>query len=333
MAVPDLLDRLLRAHGPSGHEHLAYDVVRDAVAGIGDGAVDAVANLVVRSRGAAGPPPLALFAHLDVVGLVVAHVRDDGRLAVRTLAPWPAALAWGQRVEIQTRGGPVSGVLARTVKDLDQVEWDQLYVDVGARDGDEARALVEPGDPIVAVAPPVELASGRVASRNADNRVCVYVAIEAFKRLTPELDVAIVCSAQEELGHSGARAAADTLRPRVALALDTTYATDVPAGDPDKAGDHHLGGGPAIFRGPGVDRRVYELLREAAAAEAIPHSIETGMKTYTGGGDRFAGDDNVATALVSVPLRYTHSPVETFQLSDLEDTIRLVVAFGRALAG
>jgi putative aminopeptidase FrvX len=333
MAVPDLLDRLLRAHGPSGHEHLAYDVVRDAVASIGDGAVDAVGNLVVRSREAAGPPSLALFAHLDVVGLVVAHVRDDGRLAVRTLAPWPAALAWGQRVEIQTRGGPVSGVLARTVKDLDQVEWDELYVDVGARDGEEARVLVEPGDPIVAVAPPVELANGRVASRNADNRVCVYVAIEAFRRLTPELDVAIVCSAQEELGHSGARAAADTLRPRVALALDTTYATDVPAGDPDKAGDHRLGGGPAIFRGPGVDRRVYELLREAAAAEAIPHSIETGMKTYTGGGDRFAGADDVVTALVSVPLRYTHSPVETFQLSDLEDTIRLVVAFGRALAG
>lgn len=331
MALPDLLDRLLRAHGPSGHEHLAHDVVREAVGDFGDAASDSVANLIVRRRGAEGPPTLALFAHLDVIGLVVAHIRDDGRLAVYNLASSPPALTWGQRVEIRSHNGPVVGVVARTLKDVEKVEWDQLYVDIGARDGHEARALVEPGDPIVVVAPPLELRNGRVASRNADNRVSIYVAVEAFRRLSSKMDVVVVCSAQEELGHSASRAAANSLRPRVALALDVTYATDVPAGNADKAGDHRLGGGPAIFRGPGVNRRVFELLREIAAAEAISHTVETGSKTYTAGPDAFALREGTATGLVSVPVRNMHSPVEMFQLSDVEGAIRLVVAFADAL--
>ncbi len=332
MAVPDLLDRLLRAHGPSGHEHLAYDVVRAAAGADADVRSDTVGNLVVRRAGATGAPLLALFAHLDVIGLAVAHVRENGLLAVHKLAPWPPAVAYGQRVEIRTRNGSVAGVVARTVKDAEKVEWDQLYVDVGARDRDEALALVEPGDPVVTVAPPIELANGRVASRNADNRACVYIALEAYRQLAPDVDVAVVCSAQEELGHSGARAAAHALRPRVALALDVTYATDVPSGDPDEAGDHRLGGGPALFRGPAIHPRVLELLRDAASAEGIAHTVETGSATFTDGDDTFASRDGIATGLVSIPLRYMHSTIETFQLSDLDDAIRLVVAFGRALA-
>jgi putative aminopeptidase FrvX len=330
MALPDLLDRLLRAHGPSGHERLAYDVVRDAV-GDADVTSDTVGNLVVRRRGADGRPLLALFAHLDVIGLAVAHVRENGLVAVHKLAPWPPAVAYGQRVEIRTRGGAVAGVVARSVNDNEKVEWDQLYVDIGARDADEAKALVEAGDPIVVVAPPVELANGRVATRSADNRACVYAALEAFRQLADEVDVAVVCSAQEELGHTGARAAAHAVRPLVALALDVTYATDVPSGDADEAGDHRLGGGPAIFRGPTINPRVLELLRAAAEAHGIPYTIETGSATFTDGDDTFASRDGIATGVVSVPLRYMHSPIETFQLTDLEATIRLVVAFGRAL--
>jgi putative aminopeptidase FrvX len=329
--APDLLLELLQAHGPSGHEHLAHEVVREALEEGVAATSDTVGNLVVRRRGAEGPPALALFAHLDVIGLAVSHVRESGLLAVHKLAAWPPAVAYGQRVEIRTRNGPVHGVVARSVSDSEKVEWDQLYVDVGARDREEALALVEPGDPMVCVAPPVELANGRVASRNADNRASVYVALEAFRQLAPDVDVALVAGAQEELGHAGARTAAHALRPRVALALDVTYATDVPSGDADEAGEHTLGGGPAIFRGPAINPRVFELLREAARAEGIAHTVETGSSTFTDGDDTFSSRDGVATGVVSVPLRYMHSTIETFQLSDLEDTIRLVVAFGRAL--
>lgn len=332
MAVPELLDALLRAHGPSGHEQLAYDVVRDAVDGIAEVESDTAGNLLVRRPGASAAPLLGIFAHLDVIGLAVAHIRDTGMLSVHKLAPSQPAVAWGQRVEIRTRAGMVPGVVARASKEAEKIEWDELFVDIGARDADEARTLVAPGDPMVFVAPPLELAGGRVASRNMDNRASLYVALEAFRLLAEaDLDVAVVASAQEELGHHGAGIASHRLRPEVALAIDVTYATDVPAGDPNEAGDHRLGGGPALFRGPAINPRLFELLVQAADAEGIAYTVETGSKTFTDGDDTFVSRDGIATALVSIPLRNMHSTIETLQLSDVEACIRLVVAFARLL--
>jgi putative aminopeptidase FrvX len=215
VALPETLDALLRAHGPAGHEHLAYDAVREAVDDVAAVETDAVGNVVAR-RGGDGPL-LALFAHLDVIGAAVAHVQDDGLVTVHQLGSWRANVAYGQRVEIRTQAGPVPGVIARKVKDNEKVEWAQLYVDVGARDGEEARSLVRPGDPMVVAAEPVELANGRVVSRNLDNRAGVYVALETLRR-AEAANVAVVAAAQEELGAFGAQAAAHALRPDVAVA-------------------------------------------------------------------------------------------------------------------
>jgi len=328
MAVPELLDTLLRAHGPSGHEHLAFDVVREAVGDVAEIDTDSVGNLVARRSGEG--PLLALFAHLDVIGLAVAHIPDDALIPVHRLGGSRANVAYGQRVEIRAKDGSVYGVIARRVKDDEKVEWEQLYVDIGARDGEEARSLVAPGDPIVAVAPPLELASGRIASSNLDNRGGVYVALETLRRLD-SANLAVVAGAQEELGHYGARAAAYRLRPDVAIAIDVTYATDVPAGDANEAGDHRLGGGPAIFRGPAVNPRVFEHLVEAAEAAGIEHTIETGMKTYTDADDTFASREGIPTGLISIPLRNMHSPIEIVELGDLEACIRLLVAFAGKL--
>lgn len=329
MALPDLLDSLLRAHGPAGHEQLAFDAVREGVGDVAEIESDSVGNLVARRRGGDGPL-LALFAHLDVIGLAVAHVPDDRLIPVHRLGGWRANVAYGQRVEIRTKDGAVYGVIARRLKDDEKVEWEQLYVDIGARDGEEARSLVAPGDPLVLVAPPLELASGRVTSRNLDNRAGVYVALEALRRLAAT-NVAVVAGAQEELGHHGARAAAHSLRPDVAIAIDVTYATDVPAGDANESGDHRLGGGPAIFRGPAINPRVFELLVETAQAEEIEHTIETGMKTFTDADDTFASREGIPTGLISIPLRNMHSPIEIVELSDLEACVRLLVAFAGRL--
>lgn len=324
MAVPELLDRLLRAHGPAGHEHLAYDVVREAVGGVAEVESDSVGNLVARRRGEG--PLVALVAHLDVIGLAVAHVGADGLVATHRLGTWRANVAYGQRVEIRTASGPVPGVLARKVKDNEKVEWEQLYVDVGARDEADARALVAPGDPIVVVAPPLELANGRLASRSLDNRAGVYVALEVLRR-AEGANLAVVAAAQEELGAHGAQAAAHALRPDVAIALDVTYATDVPGDDPATGGHHPLGGGAAIFRGPAVNPRVFELLLAAAKEEGVPHTVEAGMKTFTDADVTFASRDGIPTGLVSIPLRNMHSPIEVVQLSDLDACIRLLAAF------
>ena len=328
MAVPALLDALLCAHGPSGHEHLAFDAIREGVSDVAEIETDSVGNLVARRRGEG--PLLAFVAHLDVIGLAVAHIPDDALIPVHLLGSWRANVAYGQRVEIRTRNGTVPGVIARKVKDNEKVEWEQLYVDVGARDGEEARSLVEPGDPMVVVGPPIELAGGRIASRGLDNRAGVYVALEALRRLDGA-NVAVVAAAQEELGADGARAAVHHLRPDVAIVLDVTYATDVGADSPSTGGHHVLGGGPAIFRGPAVNPRVLELLLDAVREEEIDHTVEAGVKSYTDADVTFGSREGIPTGLVSIPLRNMHSPIEIVQLEDLEACIRLLVAFARKL--
>jgi putative aminopeptidase FrvX len=328
VALPETLAALLRAPGASGHEQLAFGAVRDAVGDVAEIETDAVGNLVARRRGEG--PLLALFAHLDVIGAAVAHVPDDALIPVHGLGTWRANVAYGQLVEIHTRDGVVPGVLARRVKDNEKVEWEQLYVDVGARNGEEARALVQPGDPMVVAAGPVELANGRVASRSLDNRAGVYVALETLRRAEGR-NLAVVAAAQEELGAAGAQAAAHALRPDVAIAIDVTYATDVPADDPATGGHHALGGGAAIFRGPAVHPQVFELLVETAREEGIPHTVETGMKTYTDADVTFASRDGIPTGLVSIPLRNMHSPIEIVELADLEACIRLLVGVASRL--
>jgi endoglucanase len=328
VAIPALLDALLRAHGPAGHEQLAFDVVRDEVGDVAEIETDSVGNLVAQRAG--DGPLLALVAHLDVIGLAVAHIPEDALIPVHQLGRWRASVAYGQRVEIHTRNGFVPGVVARKLKDSEKVEWEQLYVDIGAHDGAEARSLDEPGDPMVLVAPPVELAGGRVASRSLDNRAGVYVALETLRRLDGA-NVAVFATAQEELGLHGAKVTASRLRPDVAIALDVTYATDVGADSPSTGGHHVLGGGPAIFRGPAMNPRVLELLREAAREEGIDHTIEAGAKSYTDADATFAAGDGIPTGLVSIPLRNMHSPIEIVQLDDLEACVRLLVAFARRL--
>ena len=271
-----------------------------------------------------------MIAHLDVIGLAVSDIPEDALIAVHKLGGHRASVVYGQRVEIRTRNGTVPGVIARRSKDNEKVEWEELYVDIGARDGAEARSLVEMGDPMVVVGEPIELAGGRVVSRSFDNRAGVYVALEALRRLDGA-NVAVIAAAQEELGADGARAAVHRLRPDVVIALDVTYATDVGADKPSTGGRHVLGGGPAIFRGPVVNPRVFELLLAAVREEGIEHTVEVGARTYTDADVTFASGDGIPTGVVSIPLRNMHSPIEILQLDDLEGCVRLLVAFARKL--
>ena len=143
--------------------------------------------------------------------------------------------------------------------------------------------------------------------------------------------MAIPASLDRLLRAHGAQAAMHALRPDVAVALDVTYATDAPADSPSTGGHHVLGGGAAIFRGPAINPRVFELLVAAAREEGIPHTVETGAKSYTDADVAFASRDGIPTGLVSIPLRNMHSPVELAELADLEACVRLLVAFARKL--
>lgn len=334
MAIPPLLDELLRAPGPVGHESAVAAIVRREAEALGaEVQTDVFGSTVARLGGAGSGPTLALFAHVDEVGLAVAHIRDDGLLSVHRLAASKPAAFVGQRVEVLTDGGPVLGIVAWS-GDGDEVRWRDLHVDVGAASAEEARELVTPGDPIVRVGPPAELSNGRVLSKALDNRASVYAALETLRALEadpPAVDVCLVATVQEETTQAGARVKAAALQPDLAVVLDVTYATDAPGADPRAAGDHRLGGGPAIFRGPTIHPGVFDALRDAAQEAGIAHSIETGERTMTDADSVFLQGEGIPTGLVSIPLRYMHTAGEVVQLSDVQQTTRLLVAVAHRL--
>jgi endoglucanase len=344
MTVPDALERLLTAPGPSGQEELAAKVWREEAAAFGEVCGDVLGSSWVRVPGTAGGPLLAIVGHIDEIGLVVTHAGDDGLIAVRQLGGFDAQVLLGQRVEVLTRAGHISGVIgARRQKrkpgeDRKPIGFDDIFLDIGARDGKEARSLVRPGDAAVVAVEPVELRNNRIASRSLDNRIGSYVALEVARRVAAEGgtpgDVAGVAVVQEEVGDfAGARAAAFELQPAVAIAVDVTWATDVRGGDPEEEGEHSLGGGPALMRGPSMHPAVFELLYETAEAEGIACSVEvSGGHTHTDADAIYLSRIGVATGVVSIPLRYMHTPVETVQLDDIEAVVKLLVAFARRLS-
>jgi endoglucanase len=343
VAIPPTLERLLTAPGPSGQEEPASAVWRQEASAFGEVSFDVLGSSWVRVPGTAGGPLLAIVGHIDEIALVVTHAGDDGLIAVRQLGGFDPHVLLGQRLDVLTRDGPLPAVVgARKQKrkrgdDRKALEFDDLYLDIGAKNGEEARSLVRVGDAAVIAGAPVALRNNRIASRALDNRLGSYVALEVGRRLAGDggapWDVAGLAVVQEEVGDfAGARTAAFALEPAVAIAVDVTHATDVRGGDPEEEGDHRLGGGPALMRGPSMHPRIFELLHETAEAEGISFSVEISRgHTNTDADAVYLSRVGVATAVVSIPLRYMHTPVETVDLDDVEATVRLLVAFARRL--
>jgi endoglucanase len=180
--------------------------------------------------------------------------------------------------------------------------------------------------------------NGRIVSRSLDNRIGSFVVLEALRLLaaTPDLSASVtaVATTREEIasGGGGARPLAVRLDPTVAIVVDVTHATDYPGVEKRRHGDYRLGGGPVLSRGAAVNDRVFELLAATAEAEDIPYAIESASgDTRTDAEAVFNAGRGIATALVSVPNRYMHSPNEMVALEDLERTAALLAAFARRL--
>jgi len=344
MAAPSLLLDLLTAPGPPGHESRPARVWREAAEQFADEVTtDRLGTTVARVNGTGDHPLMAVVGHIDEIALLVSHVSDKGYLHIVQSGGWDAQVLVGQRVEILTRDGVVPGVVGRKpphLTDPDErkkaVEVKKLHVDIGAKDGDEARSMVQAGDQLLIAAEPLELPNGRLVSRALDNRLGVFVAIEVARRVKEAggnaAPVAGVAAVQEEIGAHGARVMAYGLEPDIAVVVDVTHATDAPGVDPGELGDHGLGSGPVITRGAIVSRAVNDLLDEVAKAEGIECTTEaSGRSTGTDADTVHLSRTGVATAVVSIPLRYMHSPVELVDLADVEATIRLLTALALRL--
>ncbi|MCW2989619.1 MAG: family metallopeptidase [Solirubrobacterales bacterium] len=343
MSLPDSLRELLTAHGPSGYEAAPAAVWRGLAESFAKVEGDTLGSSTARVPGTAGGLTVAVVGHIDEIGLIVTHIDDKGFLWFTGVGGWDPLVLVGQRVEVATRGGVVAGVVARKAIHLLKEderkkvpELKDLHVDIGAVDGDAAKAVVRVGDVAVIAGDPVELPGDRVVARSMDNRLGCFVALEAARLIAAEGgapgDVVAVAAAQEEITLGGAQTVAYRVQPDVAIVVDVTHATDVPGIEERQLGSHHLGSGPVIGRGSTLHPDVFERLHAAGEAEGIAFTVEASGR-YTGtDADAIAlSRAGIPCGLVSLPLRYMHSPVEMVQLSDVRDAARLIAAFCRDL--
>jgi putative aminopeptidase FrvX len=344
MPIPPVLRTLLTAHGPSGYETAPAAAWAEAAGAFAEASIDVMGSARARVKGTAGGPTLAIVGHIDEIGLIVTHIDDEGFLRFAGVGGWDPQILVGQRVELATRDGVVTGVVGRKpihlLKEEDRkkvAELRELHIDIGAKDGEQARSMVRIGDVAVIAAEPVELPNDRAISRSMDNRLGCYVAFEAA-RLVAEGggapgDVVAVAAVQEETTFGGSTTTAYSLRPDVAVVVDVTHATDAPGIDVNEQGKHPFGSGPVIERGSNINPRVYELLHETAEAEGIPFTVAASARhTGTDLDAMHLSRGGIPCGLVSVPLRYMHSAVEMVQLDDVANAARLIAAFARRLS-
>lgn len=335
------LERLLDAPGPSGYEAAAAAVWRSEAEGFADEVWGDVYGNSFASIGEGGSPRVMLAGHMDEIGLMVHHIDDEGFLYVKTVGGWDAHVLVGQRVDVLADGGPVPAVVGRRAIHLLEkeerekgVKLKDLWLDIGAADGDEARRRVSVGDVAVIRSDTLELANDRLAARSIDDRIGAFVVLEALRRwadgATPAQVVA-VGTTQEEIGGrsgGGARTSSYGLEPDVAVVVDVTHATDHPHMDRKEHGDVRLGGGPVLSRGAVVSRVVYRRLVEAAARAGVEHQVVAApSSTGTDADQIFTNRAGIATGIVSIPNRYMHSPSQMVAVSDVEGAAELIAAF------
>jgi putative aminopeptidase FrvX len=343
MSIPPVLRSLLAAHGPSGYETAPAAVFRDAASAYGEVVTDVMGSVWARVPGTAGGPTLAIVGHIDEIGVIVTHIDDDGFLRFRGVGGWDPQILVGQRVLLETRNGPILGVVGKKPihllkederKKVARIE--EMHIDIGVKDGEEARGLVRVGDVAVIDGEPVELPNGRAVSRSMDNRLGCYVAYEAARQISEDGgapgDVVAVAAVQEETTFAGASTTAYALRPDVAIIVDVTHATDAPGVDVAEIGAHPFGSGPVIERGSNLNPRVVDLMFDAAEAEGIPYTVQaSGRSTGTDLDAMHLSRGGIPCGGIGLPLRYMHSPVEMVQLDDIANAARLAAAVAKRL--
>ncbi|MCX6095660.1 MAG: M42 family metallopeptidase [Candidatus Bipolaricaulota bacterium] len=322
---------------PSGYEEEASRVWRGEAEGFADRTwADSHGNsIAVVNEG--GSPRVMLAGHADEIGLMITCIDDRGFLSFTGIGGWDTQILPGQRVRIQGKKGPVLGVIGRKpihlLKDEDRkkvVQMEELWIDIGAKDRDDAAAIVSIGDPAVLDYGFAELRNDLVAARGFDDRVGAFAVLEAARLLAgmrPKAAIYAVATVQEEIGLRGAITSAFGIDPKVGIAVDVCHASDTPGMDVEKkrVGEIHMGKGPVLARGPNINPPLFRLLEETAKKQKIAYQIEPAPRgTGTDANALQLTRSGVATGLVCVPNRYMHSPCEVVHLGDLENIAKLI---------
>ena len=338
----DFLKQLLETPSPSGFEQPIQHVVREWARGFSDDVRTDTHGNVFAARFPEGRPANAprimLAGHCDQIGLMVQHIDAEGFLYIQPIGGWDMHILLGQHLTVWTKGGPVHGVVARRAIHLLKPdertkvpEFQDVWVDIGAKDKAEAEGLVRHGDPLTFALGYRPMRNNLAASPAMDDKVGLWVCMEAVRLLKGRpIQAAVygVSTVAEEIGLRGATTAAYAINPVVGIAVDVTHATDTPGNDKKTQGEIKCGGGPVLYRGANINPRVFDLLEETAIAHEIPVQVR-GVPRATGTDANAIqiSREGVACGLIGIPNRYMHSPVEVIHLDDLTYSAKLLAEF------
>jgi endoglucanase len=340
----NFLRTLVNTPSPVGHEARGQRVWLDYAKQFADETFsDAYGNCVaVLNKG--GSPRLMLAGHADEIAMAVNYIADEGFIYVRKMGGVDAAITKAQRVLIHTRNGPVKGVVGNVAPHLMKEEKEpkppkihDIFIDIGVSSRKEAEKLVRTGDPITLTGEFELMRNELAVARAFDNRIGTFAVAEALRLLKESktklaTEVCAVSNVQEEVGLLGARQIAYSLKPDVALVVDVTHATDFPTVNKPQHGDVKVGCGPTLTHGGCNHPEVVARLEQVAKVRKLPLQHEA--MSATSGTDTdaiFWTRGGIASALISLPNRYMHSPVELVSLKDLELIPELLAGFAASL--
>lgn len=333
------LQDLTEAPSPSGFEQPAAKVFREFVTEFADSVeTNVVGSVHATLKGTGDGPSVMLAGHIDEVGMMVNYVSAEGYLSFKSIGGVDAAVLPGMRVDVHTKSGVLRGVMGRMpihLIDEDQrksvTKLEKLFIDLGLP-GDKVKELVRIGDPITYGVGFETFGEGMAVSRAFDDKMGAYICARVLENVKKAGgapgDLIAAATVQEELGLRGGHTSAYGVDPVVGIALEVGHATDYPDVDKRNHGEASCGKGPIIARGANINPVVFELLLAAADKEKVAYQI--GAEPRGTGTDANAiqlSRGGKAAALVSVPLRYMHTPTEVLALSDIEDAVTILTRF------
>ena len=334
----ELLRSILQAPGIPSRE----DAIRDLVAGhmkplVDELSIDPLGNLIGVKHGARNGPRVMIAAHVDEIGFFVKYIDDRGFIRLQPVGGFDPRMLVAHRAIVHTRSGEALLALVQPgakpihlqqpgeAKDL---KIEDIFLDLGLP-ADDVKAKVEVGDWVTMQSAP-EVLGSTVTSKTLDDRLCVYIMIEAMRRLgAHEAEIFAVAKTQEEVGLREARDAAFAVDPEIGIALDVTIAGDIPGTPPESAVTTlHNGVAIKIFDSSHISNpKLVAHLRDLAEEKSIPHQLEILPRGGTDAGAMQQVTNGAAVATLAVPTRYVHSVNETASLADIDATISLLVAF------
>jgi endoglucanase len=331
------LKRLLDTPGPSGFEGAAARVWREEASTFAEVVTSDVAGNSLAEVNPGGSPTIMLDGHIDEIGVIVTYIDDDGIVHFSPIGGWDCQVLVGQRIRFAGRNGDVIGVVGKKpihlLKATDREKastFQELWIDIGAGTRAEAEARLAVGDAGVIDSRTMDFPNNRLVSRSIDDRIGAFVVLEALRRYAqnpgPARLVAAATTQEEIAWHGGgALVCTNCVNPKMAICVDVTFATDHPGMEKKEIGDHRVGGGPVLSRGGVLSPVVFDLVRATAERHQIPYSVHAvGRDTSTNADAIHIAREGVATALVSIPNRYMHSPNELVSLDDVDRTATLI---------